>query len=112
MIDYNNKIFRPVSNSENGEVDGETLFHYKQKGNILNCTYSSAKIIYGQLIGTVDSTGNIDMRYHQVNTKGELMTGICSSTPELLPSGKIKLYEKWQWTSGNLSEGESVLEEI
>ena len=60
----------------------------------------------------VDSDGNIDMRYHQVNEKGELMTGICKSTPEILESGKIRLHESWKWTSGDFSEGKSVIEEI
>ena len=31
---------------------------------------------------------------------------------ELLPDGRIRLHEKWQWTSGDLSSGESVIEEI
>jgi hypothetical protein len=51
------------------------------------------------------------MRYHQVNDKGELMTGICRSTPELLPNGKIRLHEQWEWTSGDLSKGTSIIEE-
>jgi hypothetical protein len=51
------------------------------------------------------------MRYHHVNTNGELMTGICRSTPELLPSGKIRLHEEWQWTSGDGSKGKSIVEE-
>jgi hypothetical protein len=52
------------------------------------------------------------MRYHQVNTKGELMTGICFSTPEILLNGKIRLHEKWEWTSGDKSVGESIIEEL
>ena len=52
------------------------------------------------------------MRYHQVNTNGELMTGICTSKPELLSNGKIRLHEKWQWTSGDKSKGTSILEEL
>jgi len=30
---------------------------------------------------------------------------ICFSKPELMANGKIRLYEKWQWTSGNKSCG-------
>lgn len=52
------------------------------------------------------------MRYHQINLNDELMTGICNSKPEILPNGKIRLYENWQWTSGDHSEGQSVIEEI
>jgi hypothetical protein len=111
MINYNNRIFRPSQNSENGETSGETMFHYKQEGNILTSEYSGGKIVKGHLIGLVDDNGNIDMRYHQVNTAGELMTGFCKSVPEILPNGKIRLHETWQWTSGDLSKGNSVLDE-
>lgn len=111
-MNYNNKQFRPVSNTPNGETSEQTLFHYKQEKNILTCTYSGGQIISGQLIGLVDDEGNIDMRYHQVNNKGELMTGVCQSTPEILSDGRIRLHETWQWTSGDHSKGNSVLEEI
>ncbi|WP_430404754.1 n-acetylglutamate synthase [Fluviicola sp.] len=111
-MNYHNKKFRPVSNTENGETSEETIFHYQQEGNILTCTYSGGQIKVGQLIGLVDSIGNIDMRYHQVNSKGQLMTGICKSTPEILSDGRIRLHEMWQWTSGDQSKGNSVLEEV
>lgn len=35
------------------------------------------------------------MRYHQVNDRGELMTGTRRSIPELLPEGRIRLHESW-----------------
>ena len=112
MINYNDKKFRPISNSENGETSNETIFHYKQVGNVLTSEYSGGRIRYGHLIGLVDKDGLIEMRYHQVNEKGELMTGICYSKPEILENGKIRLYENWQWTSGDKSEGQSIIEEI
>lgn len=112
MINYNNKRFRPVQNSENGETTEETIFEYEQTGNILTSNYKGGKIIKGHLIGLVDENGNIEMRYHQVNTKGELMTGICSSKPKLTSNGKIRLYEEWKWTSVDKSSGKSILEEI
>jgi hypothetical protein len=111
-MNYNNKRFSPVENSENGETSAETIFEYKQHGNILTSEYSGGEIVSGHLIGLVDDQGNIEMRYHQVNTKGELMTGICFSTPEITPSGKIRLYEEWKWTSGDKSSGKSILEEL
>jgi hypothetical protein len=112
MIDYNNKKFRVISNSENGETSSETVFKYKQKANILTSKYSDNNIVKGHLIGIVDENGCIDMRYHQINKNGILMTGICHSTPEILKNGKIRLHEKWQWTSGDLSQGTSTIEEI
>ncbi|HRH42262.1 MAG TPA: hypothetical protein PKY82_11605 [Pyrinomonadaceae bacterium] len=111
-INYHDKKFHPVSNSENGETSAETIFHYKQDGNILTSEYSGGKIKKGLLIGLVDENGKIEMRYSQVNDKNELMTGICISTPEILPNGKIRLHENWQWTSGDHSKGNSIIEEI
>lgn len=111
-MNYNGKKFRVVSNSENGETSSETNFEYVQKGNILTSEYSGGNIMHGHLIGIVSTDGIIEMSYHQVNLKDEIMTGICKSTPEVLVSGKIRLHEQWQWTSGDLSSGESILQEI
>ncbi|MDP4845158.1 MAG: n-acetylglutamate synthase, partial [Salibacteraceae bacterium] len=95
-----------------GETSSETVFHYVQEGNILTSNYSGGKIVKGHLMGKVDENGIITMCYHQINTAGELMTGTCTSTPEVLPNGKIRLHETWQWTSGDLSKGASIIEEI
>lgn len=111
-MNYNNKKFRVFQNVENGETSKETIFEYKQYGNILTSEYKGGQIVKGHLIGLVDQNGNIEMRYHQVNTKGELMTGICFSKPKLEPNGKIRLYEDWKWTSGDKTSGTSILEEV
>ncbi len=111
-MNYHNKVFKPISVSDNGEVSSQTLFTYQQKDNLLTCTYNGGEIVLGHLIGLVDNQGNINMRYHQINKKGEIMTGKCITTPEILSSGKIRLHEKWEWTSGDGSSGESILEEI
>ena len=111
MINYDGRVFRPISNTDNGETSDETVFLYRQVGHILTSTYSGGRIQQGHLIGLVDEQGRIDMRSHQVNDRGELMTGICRSTPEVLPNGKIRLHESWEWTSGDRTKGASVLEE-
>jgi len=111
-MNYNNKIFKAVQNSENGETSAETIFKYQQEGKILTSEYSGGQIKKGHLIGLVDQLGNIEMRYHQINTKGELMTGICFSKPEIMQNGKVRLHETWEWTSGDKSKGNSILEEV
>lgn len=111
-MNYNNKRFRPSQNTENGETSEDTIFEYKQDRQILTSKYRGGQIVEGHLIGLVDQNGTIEMRYHQVNNKGELMTGICHSTPEIMQNGKIRLHEDWQWTSGDKSRGKSILEEI
>ncbi len=110
-IHYNNRTFRSVNNTANGEVDGQTLFHYQQQGQIVWATYQGGAIQWGTLIAKVDADGCLEMRYQHINTSGELMTGECRSTPEILPDGRIRLHEKWQWTSGDCSAGESTVDE-
>ncbi|HVF28426.1 MAG TPA: hypothetical protein VM943_09315 [Pyrinomonadaceae bacterium] len=111
-INYHNRFFASQSNSENGEVGDGTVFHYRQKGDVVWATYEGGQILFGTLVAKVDEGGALDMRYHHVNCAGELMTGRCRSTPELLPDNCLRLHESRQWTSGDNSAGTSVIEEI
>lgn len=111
-INYNNKIFASVANSAAGEVSSETVFKYHQKDDLVWAEYAGGAIRFGTLTAKCDGDGTLKMRYQHLNETGDLMTGECFSTPEILPDGRIRLHEKWQWTCGDLSEGASVIEEI
>jgi hypothetical protein len=111
-MNYHDKKFKVANNSQNGEVDEEMVFHYRQEGKILSSDYSGADIIKGHLIALVDDNGIIEMRYHQVNKQGDIRTGRCKSRPEIMPNGKIKLHEEWEWLSGGEGKGTSTLIEI
>ena len=111
-FNYDDRKFRSVANSTGGDVGAETIFHYHQKGRSVWAEYSGGDIVFGQLIAVCDDDGSLDMRYQHINKRGELKTGTCRSTPELLDDGRIRLYEKWQWTCDDRSSGESVIEEF
>ncbi len=111
-INYDGRNFRSVTNSANGEVNADTIFHYFQQENIVWGTYEGGPIQWGTLIAKVDDDGCLEMRYQHINIQGEIMTGTCHSTPEILPDGRLRLQEDWQWTSGDGSRGQSVVEEI
>ncbi len=111
MINYNNKKFRLISNSQQGELSPDFVFHYFQEGNILRCNYSGGKIIAGQLLGVIRSDGSIKISYHQLNVDNQLRSGNCYSTPTVMTNGKIKLEEKWKW-SDEKEWGYSTLEEL
>ncbi len=111
MLNLDNKIFVTKDNSNNGEVSNKTTFYYHQNQNIVWAEYSGGSILSGHLIATMDSKGNLDMRYHHVNIDHKLMTGVCSSVPVVLDDGRIRFNESWKWTSGNLSTGHSIIEE-
>ncbi|MFT4602364.1 MAG: hypothetical protein ACI857_002550 [Arenicella sp.] len=111
-MNYHNKKFKVVYSSSNGDIDDKMIFHYVQNGNVLSCSYSGPEILSGHLIGLVNEDGAIEMRYHQVNSEGELKTGKCDSIPEVMPNGKMRLNETWQWLSGAEGSGTSILEEV
>jgi hypothetical protein len=111
-MNYNNRKFVAVANSESGEVSTETIFEYKQKDDLVWAEYSGGNVVFGTLIAKVVENNCLEMRYQHLNTKGDLMTGICFSTPEILYDGRIRLHEKWQWTCGDFSTGTSIIEEI
>lgn len=110
-INFHKRIFKSISNSASGEVSIETAFYYYQNENVVWATYAGGAIKFGTLVAKVLESGKLEMRYSHVNLRDELMTGVCHSTPEILPDGRIRLYEKWRWTCGDFSAGESIVEE-
>lgn len=110
-INYHKKRFKAVSNSETGEVDSKTLFHYSQQGDVLWAVYQGTSIKLGTITGLVKEDGSLEFSYQHVNGEGMIRSGKCTSTPEVLGDGRIKLHEKWSWDGDDLV-GESVIEEV
>ena len=111
-VNYDGKFFVPKMNSENGEVDGQTVFSYHQDENLLWAEYSGGDIIKGTLIGMVKPDGFLEFTYQHVNNQMQTRVGKCQSTPKILENGKLELTEEWQWMNGDCSEGKSVLVEV
>lgn len=114
MIHYGDRLFRAVSTKGGGDVGSDTVFRYEQRDSILMGTYSGGDVEYGTLVGTVRDDGTLTFLYHHVTKSGALRSGKCESRPEILTSGKIRLHETWEWTSGMGvgGRGASVIEEI
>ncbi len=112
MINLNNKAFITQSNSTTGDTNQETIFLYKQSKSVITAEYKGGTIKSGNLYGTIDKYGNINMQYHHTNLKNQLLTGICRSKVEKLDTGKLRIIEDWQWTCKDFSKGRSILEEI
>jgi len=113
-MNYNldRKTFKSVTNTENGDVDNQTLFFYQQKDKLVTANYRGGTIAEGHLIAKILENGQLDMRYHHLTIHGTFMLGKCLSTPELLKDGRLKFKEEWQWLSGDKSSGNSEIEEI
>lgn len=110
-INYNGRHFVPKSNTENGEVDEKTIFHYFQDKDTFWAEYSGGDVEKGFMIGKVASNGELDFHYQHMNKDDQMRIGKCHSIPHILGNGKIELHEKWQWLNGDMSCGESVIVE-
>lgn len=110
-ICYEGKFFVPVTNTENGEVDNQTLFAYHQSGNILWAEYYGGEIKKGTMIGLVGLNGELDFYYQHINQNNDIRIGKCHSVPRVLDNGKIELSEQWQWLNGDKSKGISTVRE-
>lgn len=108
-FNYDGKVFVPITNAENGEVDEQSIFTYHQKGTLFWAEYQGGHIQYGTMVGTVDEEGHIDFHYQHVNLQNEVRIGRCQSTPTIDSNGKIVLSEEWEWLNGDLSKGTSTL---
>ena len=110
-IYYHGRTFTGVSNSPNGQVSGDTVFNYSQHDLILSATYQGGSIREGHMLGQIHEDNSLYFTYHHIDTDGQLKSGYCNSVPEVLPDGRIRLHETWEWTHGGEGKGESVVEE-
>ncbi|SDC31030.1 hypothetical protein SAMN05421663_10235 [Terribacillus halophilus] len=111
-MNYDNLTFRAITNTDNGETSSETIFHYRQEGQILTAEYAGGTILEGRLIGLVEADGKLRFRYHHINDQYELRSGQCISVPEILADGRIRLHEQWQWMFDDDSAGQSIVEQV
>lgn len=111
-IDLDRRTFATASNTPNGDAGDATRFEYRQQGARVWATYRGGRVRFGSLVAVGDSQGRLDMRYQHVGHDDTFRTGLCLSVPELLPDGRVRLTEEWQWTNGDRSRGRSIVEEV
>lgn len=109
-LNLNGKRFKSISSSNNGEVSSNTLFEYRQKGNVIWATYQGGAVLFGTLSGRIEQQ-QLTFTYQHQNNAGDFKTGKCKSLIEV-KDGILILKEKWEWTCDDYSNGESILKEI
>jgi len=111
-VNYDRRIFAVLSNSKTGDCGPDTLFHYRQHEDRVWATYHGTGLQFGVLVAIANEQGRLEMRYQHVDDAGNLRTGRCQSRPEVLSDGRLRLHESWEWTNGDCSRGQSLLEEL
>ena len=109
-MNIHDKKFKWIDSSGMGEVDKNTIFHYRQQGELVWATYQGGSVRIGTISGRFKGRDQMEFDYQHLNARNEFRRGHCNSTLRLLENGKIELSEKWTWDQGG--SGESILEEI
>lgn len=110
-LQYDRRVFRTLANSANGDVQPGLVFHYHEEAGSLWAFYEGEGVHLGSLVARKSANGRLNMCYQHVNAADELRAGRCLSFPELLPDGRLRMKEYWQWSTGDQSAGVSQIEE-
>lgn len=110
-INFNNKLFKLVLNSDNGTVTQDTVFEYKQDGSLVTADYYGGSVKYGKIIAFLEEA-TLNMLYQCLTTQNELKAGKAAAQIELDKNGKMNLYVDWEWLEGGEIKGKSVYIEI
>ncbi len=103
-INFNNKKFLLIENSENGKVNTDTIFEYKQDGNLVTANYYGGTIRYGKIIAFLKDK-QLDMVYQCSTIDGELKAGKAIADISLDENNKIKLTLNWEWLNDTNEKG-------
>ncbi|GAA4893292.1 hypothetical protein GCM10023311_17240 [Flaviramulus aquimarinus] len=103
-FNFNNKTFSLIENTENGKVNSETVFKYKQKGNIVTADYFGGTIKYGKIIAHLKND-KLNMLYQCITTENELKAGKAIATVSLTDNSKMKLKLNWEWLEKDNGSG-------
>ena len=112
MFNLHFKQFKALNNSENGEINNQTVFEYFQDNSQIWADYKGGSIKTGKLKGKRTTENGFEFTYEHINKQGEVKSGFCKTQVSFSREGKIILNEYWTWTSGDESSGESTLIEI
>lgn len=94
------------------DVGSSTVFLFTEDRltGVVTATYRGGAVLAGSLVGTRDGS-RVEFRYSHVTRAGGLESGISRDSLSVLPDGRLRLDEQWEWTSRSGS-GTSVLEEL
>ncbi|RED22071.1 hypothetical protein BD847_3569 [Flavobacterium cutihirudinis] len=110
-FDFNNKRFALIENSENGQVNSETTFNYKQEENLITADYFGGTIKYGKIIADLKGD-QLNMLYQCLTTDNQLKAGKAIAQITRTEKGKIKLSLNWEWLTNGNEKGQSEYIEI
>ncbi len=105
-INFSNKTFSLIENSENGSVNSDAIFRFKQEGNMVTADYSGVGIRYGKIIALLENN-RLHMRYQCITDSDELKAGKAIAKISVTRKNKIRLNLNWEWLGEAQQKGTS-----
>lgn len=100
-----------VSTAENGVVNKDTIFIFKQNDTFVEAEYAGGKIRKGFLVGQIkDDT--LKFCFCQLQTDGSIDDGTSTCELAVGENGKIKLVENFEWASRPGEFGTNIFQEV
>ena len=108
-INFDNKKFKLLENSKNGEADSETIFEYTQKEDVVTANYHGGAIRTGNIIARLEGR-HLNMIYQCLTVDNELKSGKATADITFTENNKMKLLLHWEWlqTSGHNGKSEYI----
>lgn len=110
-INFNKKKFVLLENSKTGKVNSETIFEYKQDGNVVTADYYGGTIKYGKIIAHKEGK-ELNMLYQCLTIDNELKAGKAIAAIVVTENNKVKLKLNWVWLTDDRTNGKSEYIEL
>jgi hypothetical protein len=111
LINYDGRTFRSAAAETAGTDGAGPVGHYHQAGDVVWAEFAGGKVVRGSLVGSCGRDGVLELAYSQLLRTGEVIAGRCTSVPDVLADGRIRLREHWQRFAPEPGTGVSVIEE-
>ena len=106
-VDYSGRRFQPIGSVGDPAA---AIGYYHQEGDLVWAEFTGPTVRAGRLVGSCDADGVIEAAYCMVTVGGQTAAGRVTTSPTMLPDGRIALTEQWQRMDG--TAGVSHLEEV
>lgn len=111
VYNFDRKRFALLQNSESGQVSSQTVFDYRQEGELVTADYFGGSVRYGKIIAKLNGD-QLEMLYQCMTKDRELKAGKATAAVSKSADGKIKLLLDWQWITGGQEQGQSEYIEL
>ena len=93
-IDYDDRVFRSVSNSAAGDVDPQTTFHYRQLGDVVFVELPEVgrQVKQGEAFGTIESVKAVSELFAPLSGEVIAVNADLGSHPEAVNQ---KPHDSW-----------------